>query len=465
MRWLSCWMSLALILAVVLAGCSGQDDPFSADYQHGEQESEQMNPAGSNGASVGVMDAIVLSGYHVQFDGREYGENITTFYYTVSGTGAEDTMDHFFLELPDCAPPLDSYSPPGPYIGTNPYIGIYGIKWDKFLNPDQSRSYSITFPGDVPLGIIRTSVKASDLIEIGTIAGPCDGGFEISGTVYVDADGSGALDGPDESGIADVTVTLLDDDEDIGSATTDENGHYSIVTGSGTYTVRVAMATEADDFNEVLAESFDPTGPTSLTVTIGPASPGNDFGFYPRAEEIAEEILEGEIVTTGEPACFWRRQLRAAIWCHWWSKWRFGKRCCGRTEFDAEEMAGFLDVVQGLYLPVPFQFTPGKEFCEALAILRIGKWAPLHKQLLRELLVAELNQVSGKGLVEDQELQDVLLAWSESVALEANPELNPQLGSAGRALLGQGIDERVQQAYGVLFRMNGNTGGGSGGGG
>jgi hypothetical protein len=396
----------------------------------------------------------VLSGYLVHFDGREYANGNTTFSYTVTGQGAPHALSNFFLELPDCAPALVSYEPAGAIIGVNPLTGIYGIKWEQLLGTDESRSYSITFPGDIPLGVIRASVKASTFLEIGEIAGPCSG-FEVSGTVFIDADADGILTEADEAGIiVDITVTLVDGYGNIQTAVTDINGEYAFLKIPGTYTIRIDTETPADDFNEELAESFDPTGPTSKIVTVGPDATGINFGYDPRAEEITYDIEMGILLTTGEPAKYWKKQVRSAMG--------------GRTsDFDPATMAQFIEEIQGLFFPDPFQFTPGNEFEEALAILSINSKDP-YEQLLRELLTAEFNEVSGKGLVDEPELQSVLLSWAESIAIAAAPVESAAplaTGGTGRTLLGFPIGDRVGDAVDLLNQLNGSTAGGGGGGG
>ena len=442
------------ILGLALAGCGDHHDPVLPDTpagDHGLAPSASLVPNGSPSPAL-LTSSVILNGYLVEFDGRTVADGRTTFSYTVSGEGAEHALSHFFLEIPDCAPALDASDPPGATLGIEPHVGIYGIKWNLSLDTDGSRSYSITFPGDVPLGIIRTSVKASTLAALGTIPGPC-AGFVISGTVYVDADANGTLSTADESGIGHVTVTLADGDGDIEAMTTDANGYYVFVQTAGTYTVRIDGETAADDFNENLAVSFDPTGPTSLAVTVGPDSPGNDFGFDPRAEEIAYDIEQGALLTTGEPVKFWKKQLRAAI-----------SDSKGNVEFDAATMTQFVTEIQGLFLPDPFQFTPGSEFQEAMDILGTNSKEPLDI-LLRELLAAEFNEVSSKGLVEASALQSVLLAWAESVVIAASTTPPLTSPNAGRVLLGATIGDRVGDAIYLLIKLNGTTGGGSGGGG
>ncbi|UCF04189.1 MAG: carboxypeptidase regulatory-like domain-containing protein [bacterium] len=453
MKRLNPWIVLVAIACVTFSGCSRQDNPIAPGHPNNDLLSAVHTPLESSTTTpVFVPTSIVLNGYLVQFDGREYVNDQTTFSYTVSGAGAMHILSNFFLEIPDCAPEPDSYSPPGAVINVNPLIGIYGIKWDQHLGVNESRPYSITFPGDVPLGIIRTSVKASTLAAIGDIAGPC-AGFDISGTVYIDADANGVMDQTGESGIANVTVTIENSTGLIHNTTTDADGGYAFLVTAGTYTVRIETSTAAEDFNEELAESFDPTGPISLTVTVGPDSPGNDFGFDPKAQKIEYEIDQGILLTTGEPAKFWRKQLRAAI---------SGSQ--GKVEFDAATLAQFITEIQGLYFPEPFQFTSGNEFQEAMEILSIKSKDPV-QQLLRELLAAEFNEVSGKGLVDAPELQSALLAWAESVYIDATPGTEQIPANTNAPLLGLNGDDRLGDAIGVLLRMNGNIGGGSGGGG
>jgi hypothetical protein len=453
MNRLNYCIPLVAILVLALAGCSRQSDPISPDQPDMECLSVQRTPIGLLGNALpAVTTSNVINGYLVQFDGRTFADGKTTFDYTVSGTGGENALSHFLLEIPDCAPALDSYTPPGATIGIDPHTNLYGIKWNLSLGTNESRSYSITFPGDVPLGVINASVKASVPVEIGEIAGPC-AGFVISGTVYVDADGSGTMDA-EESGIVNVTVTLVDGDGDIVTATTDANGDYAFLKIAGTYTIRIDAETAANDFNESLAAAFVPTGPTSTIVTVGPDSPGNDFGFDPKAKEITYDIEQGILLTTGEPVKFWKKQLRAAM---------SGSQ--GRVEFDAATMAQFIAEIQGLFLPDPFQFTPGNEFQEAMDILSTNSKDPL-PILLKELLAAEFNEVSGKGLVEAPELQSVLLAWAESVAVAASSSvLQIPINSDRPPLGGVPIDERVADTIDLLIHLNGSTGGGSGGGG
>jgi hypothetical protein len=441
--WLASLVAVA-IAGLVAVGCNRLDNP-AAPTQAGPSDTRGRL---SGPAATSVTTSNLLSGYLVQFDGRVFAGGQTTFSYTVSGTGVGGPMSQFFLELPGCAPALASATPSDGTVGVNPLVDIFGVRFHDILEPDESRAYSITFPGDVPLGVIRAFVHAGEVREIGEIAGPCDG-FEISGTVYVDADSNGVQSGI-ESGIPGVTVTLVGGTVE----TTDANGDYSFLKIAGTYTVRIDAATAATDFNEDLASSFDPTGSTSFSVTVGPDAPGTDFGYNPQQEEIIIQLETGVLPTDGKPVKFWKRQLRGAI------------AGSTRNEFTASDMAEFLTEIEGLFIPDPFQFTPGSEFEEALAILNIRSNDPV-QQLIRELLTAELNEVSGKGLVGEDELQRALLAWAEAVAAEASASAvaQPTSSRVDRPQAAAGSTTTVRDAINVLILVNGATAGGSGGGG
>jgi hypothetical protein len=413
-------------------------------------ETQDSNLKSSNNlwGSVGVTTSTVLNGYLLEFTGRTVANNQTTFSYTVSGTGGQHSLSHFALELPVCAPALDAFAPSGSSIGVNPLTGLFSIKWDISLGQTESRDYSITFPGDVPLGVIVGAVKAGNDLGTGEIAGPC-AGFVIAGSVYVDADSNGVRDPLTESGIENVTVTLEDGNGNRQTSTSDVDGGYTFLKLSGTYTVRVEATTPENDFNEELASSFDPTGPTSLTVTVGPDAPGNDFGFDPKAEEIILDLEAGVLQTDGQDVRFWTKQVRSAL--------HGGK---GNPAFPLDDMEDFIAAIQELYLPDPFQFTPGNEFQEALDILN-DKTKDDLVELRKQLLAAEFNEVSGKGLIGASALQSVILSWAEALVAEGLANPTP-VSKQGLNRAGD-LTGNVHDATRLLILLNGSTGGGGGG--
>jgi len=78
---------------------------------------------------------------------------------------------------------------------------------------------------------------------------------------------------------------------------------------------------------------------------------------------------------------------------------------------------GFLTEIQGLFLDDPYYFTPGNELQEAYDILRSHSHDPID-ELLAALLATELNQVSGRGLVGQEDLLLVLIAWGEALVAD-----------------------------------------------
>jgi hypothetical protein len=426
-------------LGVLLSNCTTREDPASVSPTH-QDKSRAIAPASQ----------VLLGNFDVQFIDRVFVDNQTTFSYLVSGTGSGPSLNHFTLEIPSCLPPLASYSPTnGVVIGTDPTTGITGIRWDSSLLPDESRIYSITFPGDVPKGRVDAAIKAGDDPVIGVVPGPCCAGFVISGTVYVDADSSGSRD-VGESGIADVTITLVDPDASEKTTTTDSLGAFSFRRCDGDYTIRIDLATPEDDFNDDLGEDFDPTGPNSLIVTVGPDSPNNDFGFKPRTEEIIQDLEVGALQTDGQDVKFWTKQVRWAL-----------HGGIGNPDFGLSAMDSFVTAIQQLAIPSPYQFTPGNEYREALEILTTRSKDPVDL-LLQQLLATEFNHVAGKGLLAQSDLQLVLIAWGEAIisaGLPASP--GAASGRTGGIALAFGTGD-FDKAIQLFELMNGGGGGGGG---
>ena len=438
MHWIRL-ISILAMLGIAVLGCGQQNDPVSTSYSETLGAFESLP-----GENPSFGTSVVLGGYLVQFDGRVFSGGQTTFSYTVSGVSAIHALSNFFLEIPGCAPEAIAFSPGGPAVNVSPLNNMFGATWSISVAIDGSLSYSMTFLGEVPLGIIWSHVKAGQDIDLGIIRGPCSG-FKISGRVYVDADSNGVRT-PEELGITNVTVELDDGNGNVESATTDANGDYLFLRFDGTYTVSIDATTPEIDFNDNLTASFSPTGPTSASVTVGPDSPGHDFGYNPEQEKIILELETGVLPTDGESARFWKKEVR-------------GK---GKVEFSPTEVAQFIADIENLFLPDPFQFTAGNESDEAVAILSIKSKDPL-EELTRELLVAEFNYVSGKGI--DPALQGVLLIWAEAVIVEAWAATSAASVKGGLQAAGGGGDSDVTDALKMLRLMNGATGGGSGGGG
>ncbi len=441
-------LTLLSVLALLLSSCSLEREEILA-----------TSGSGYDVGSTSIPYSTFLDGYMISFEGREFDGETTTFSYTVSGGQASSVLDMFFLEIPACAPRLESYYPvENAYIGTNPYIQIYGVKWEGYIYPGGSGSFTVSYVGDVPLGTIATAVKVAENVSSGEIAGPCKGAveeYEISGAIFIDVDGDGIRDGADVSGIADVTVRLNNGGGGIYDFKTGPDGLFDFLVPAGTYALSIPAVTDDTDFNEALAASFDATTSLSRLITIGPDSQDNLFGFKPRTGDITQEIIEGTILTDGIPARIWVRHMRAAL----------HDQTNDRLLYDGETLLGFLHEIEGLFITDPFQFTPGSEFEEAIEILKGGSPQP-EKALIRELLAAELNHVSGRGMVGNLDLQVVMLAWVEELVYDIqHPEINQTVTTSHDMLKLSFGDIEVDEAISFLESLNCAIGGGSGGGG
>jgi hypothetical protein len=243
---ISRWLGVVALASLAMAGCSADPTDVSPTTE------AMLAPAVSPTPSF-VSEETTINNYVVHFDGRTVSGGNTTFTYTVRGTGVDPSLSHFTIELPACAGAPLSYSPTGSAnINTNAQSGIYGIEWHLSVAKDNfaGRTYSITFAGDVPLGIVRSEVKTENGARgVGQVYGPCDG-FHISGSVFVDANNDGVRS-LSEGGIENVTVAITDGAATI-TALTDPAGNYAFVVTTGTYTVSVEAVTAASDFNEDL---------------------------------------------------------------------------------------------------------------------------------------------------------------------------------------------------------------------
>jgi hypothetical protein len=428
-RWLG-----VVALAGFMAGCSA--DPTDVSQSHEPVLTPALAPTPSF-----ISDETTINHYVVRFDGRTVSGGNTTFTYNVRGTGVAPSMTHFTVELPACAGAPVSYSPTvGGNINTNQGTGIYGLEWHKSVATDNfvGETYSVTFPGDVPLGIVRSEVKTEGgASEVGYVYGPCDG-FHVSGSVFVDANNDGARS-PSEGGINNVTVALTDGLDTI-TALTDAAGNYTFVVTAGSYAVSVDAATAASDFNEDLFATSTVVSPTSVVVAVGPDANAS-FGFEPKSGKIIADLESGVLDTNGLSVRYWKSQLRPAA---------TGKNA---SDYTAAQLLAFVQAVEALGIADPFQFGTGTEISEALAILSQGGNDEITK-LRRELLASELNFVSGNGLVGEEDLHLVLITYGEELLNQAAPTPVSIIPLAVRA------PSETDEAGNMFGTMNGSTGGG-----
>jgi len=132
--------------------------------------------------------------FTVSYGGRVFDSatNQTTFTYIVAGTGTPPDLSHFDVEIPTCPTPLVvvGYSPgSGVTLGTDPTTGITGIKWDLPLLVTDSRTYSVTFQGNILEGSVLVAVKGGDGFATATVPGPSCAVPKVDIEKFVSADG------------------------------------------------------------------------------------------------------------------------------------------------------------------------------------------------------------------------------------------------------------------------------------
>ncbi len=310
---------------------------------------------------------------------------------------------------------------------------VDGLTWD-----------SLTLAVDVPAGVDELSVQIISTpstdprgaslgwVAAGLTLRPAEvETFAITGVVFEDASVDGTFDGI-EWGIGGVVVELVDGGGSIFTATTDSFGQYRINAPAGGYILNINLTDYPDDFNADLATSFDATTVLSLPVTIGPDSPGHNFGFTPRAEQLAAELENGDLTTNGQTAKYWTTLLRRALIEEQSERQATGHDGdtssgggWGHDEdyFSAEDIHGFISTIEGLYLFQPYQFTDGMELQEVYAILK-NRPKTDEEKLYRELLVTELNFTAGFGIVDQADVVGVLISWGESLLAGGNKSMD-----------------------------------------
>ncbi|WP_194775323.1 hypothetical protein [Pararhodonellum marinum] len=329
-------------------------------------------------AQLSEFETVSINSYTVKFLGREFVNGSTTFFYTVSGEGKNPQLDSFFLEIPACA---------GKLIGRSPQnaSGIEGnkVKWNASVSSTGSQNYSLTFEGDVSLGIIEATVTRGGVTMSSSVVGPCKGVSTLSGSIFIDSDANGKKE-PSEMGLAGFPITVVNnvDQKVVAEVKTIDGGFFNIKVLPGNYTIRSA--------DKLLNENYDPSTPIFIELNqVNENKKDLNFGYLPNSSKIINDIQQNVILLNTQPASFWISQLNEA------NKPR-GK--------NKEAMLAILLDIENLLLPIPFEFGDNK-IESALAILALpnGKKAQESesddKKFFRQLLAAEMNVVSKRGAI------------------------------------------------------------------
>lgn len=422
-RGIFSFVRVALLLFVI-SGCEKADEPIVETNSEFTESALEENYSGTKLQEEGLPDYFVaqlesyesklINTYNVTFTGRVIkgtGDNVTTtFNYTVSGTNETPQLDSFFLEVPGCSGIPLSWTP---QQSSNLMEDV--IKWNSSVSKDGSQDYSITFYGEVPLGIITTTVTRGSNIESSKILGPCKGVYTLSGSIFIDADEDGIKDAS-ESGIPSIPVDLFNSSgEKITTGLTTGNGLYSFKVLEGDYQIAVGDDLLNDD-------NYTAVGNTSVVlenVSEDLSGADLDFGYKVNSTKITQDLENTVILVNTEPTKFWVQQIRNA-----------GKK---NAVYSQEQIRGFLITIESLLLTDPFQFGTDKEN-NALNILT----RPIKSDLdlyLQQLLTAELNVVSGRGALKpDGSLNDnfnsALLIYGEAVGCREIGKCSDQTAKA-----------------------------------
>lgn len=236
--------------------------------------------------------------------------------------------------------------------------------------------------------------------------------FDIGGVVFIDSNQNQQLDNLEPGFIHTMVYLFNANGQIITSVAPDASGRYLFENlPIGSYSVQSVILNS-------LAEYFSSTTPVILFVElVSSDSLGNYFGLIPNTTVIVTDFdpndTDGNGIVfsgTGKTIGFWKHQLQTHL---------SGK---GNAQVDPITLQGYLDSIESLYLPQPFQFDDANEFRSALDILNRTSSQPVDL-LLKQLLATELNEVSNRGLNEPyRTLQQVLIAWGESLAAGASQD-------------------------------------------
>lgn len=420
----------------VFLGCDNFNNPVASN-QNGIMQSSD-----GTGTFVPIFEATV-NNYNITAQPGFYNEitDVTTFSYSVSYAGKGPSSNNFYLEIPECAVdkliPESLVNPSG-----NPFIyphedmlsGTTGVLWNSSLSRKTS-NFSISFNGNVTTGNVSATVLSGNKADTGEIAGPCKGNeevveiFEVSGFVFVDVDAN-LVKNTYETGIFNVILRLEGPGGYDEIATTDVFGKFSfLVPASSTdYTLTIPRTINGEEFNQQFFESYDFAG-TNLnadfepvtTISVTDSDKTFDFAFLANTDDLIRQFDDREILSNAKDFAFWRKMVRHAA-----------NETQGAVEIPKKDIYNYLDLIEqddfftripaGILPDNPFRFEGNTNAERAAYALENFLFNPSDENktplelFLRELLLAELNIVSGHGVQGFKLNPDELLNPVESCA-------------------------------------------------
>ncbi len=405
MKQINQFLPFLFLFGILMYGCDTVDTNRTAEKSDFRSHSnDTFKTSEGESALFGDYLETEIFGNKIEFTGRTQNltngtVDSTTFNYRVTNLGETSVSNNFFLELPACAGELTSFTPNNGQISN----GAGGISWNPAIPVNGTREYSVTFSGDIALGIITTALTQASNTGTGTIAGPCAGTFTLSGSIFIDSNEDGVKQ-PFESGIENILISIETIDGEMYQTTlTSEGGSYSFSVPSGSYIISAP--------DNLFEGSYKLSTASSLEVPdVHSDISGLDFGYFLDTDQVINNLSDGTILTNTRSSQYWIFQMRHA-----------GSRN-PNSDFSEEEMLELLELVEDLLLPEPFQFGDDK-IGDALRILT-RPFRNVYDELLQQLLTAELNILSNKGaytlvngeIVLNNEFNNALLIFGESYA-------------------------------------------------
>lgn len=111
---------------------------------------------------VTTYDLEIMGNHVIRFCGREYNEaaDESTWYYSVT-SGHSPAISHWTLAL--CPAHVVSDAGPGVWEeGTDPTLGITGIKWERGHEDGETVNYEVTLEGNWVVEDVQVGIKAGN---------------------------------------------------------------------------------------------------------------------------------------------------------------------------------------------------------------------------------------------------------------------------------------------------------------
>lgn len=379
--------------------------------------------------SVSVVDASV--------NGVDFGY-IPRQEYTVSGTvfmdgdanglyepstearlagvqvGLVDTEGDEVATTSIADPIVDGGTYLGNYVFEDVAAGTYTVVAPTVAG--QTLSLELTTPATRPAIVADAPVTGLDFGYRASPPQPTE--VRIRGYVFFDVNNNGTMEA-DELPLGGVEVGLSSGDDEATVDTDDEGAADFGEQPAGAY-----VLSRTGDGGYGLDGYWTPTTPESYELAVGDDVEGplvRPFGYFPDFAAIQRGIRDGDITGGNRGIGFWKHNIHYAIWGEIYG-----------TELSRVELLAFLAEVETLHLLEPFDLGSDALAAAQWYLLPQMSGNTPEAKLLRHLLAAELNYVSGRGS-SMPELEWALLWYGEYVA-NVSPDMSGTLKEVYDAL-------------------------------